>query len=194
MIRTATLNYSGLNSLLLNNPQTVDSLNKYSKALAVINKKRIKTEEDINHRYELEVSAKVYWSDELGIQIPTSWIVASVAKVSHKVSKIAKADIRASFFPSDEYVKLKYEGESSIKKKDDIVLNEAYRWLFPTKQGQVKVMKAFPIFKDWSFSVDVEYEDSILPEEEMYRIAAHGAKYNGFGDFRPTFGRAILSV
>lgn len=194
MIKTATLKYKGLNQLLLNNPQTVDPLNKYSKLLSVINKKRVKTEEDINHRYELEVAAKIYWSEENHVQIPTSWIVASVGKVSHQLSKIAKASIRSSFFPTKDYVKLYYDGCKSVKNKDDVIYNESLRWLFPTKQGQVKVMKAFPMFDNWSFDVEVEYDDSILPECELIRIAEYAAKYNGFGDFRPTFGRAILEV
>lgn len=192
MIRTVTLKYSGLNQILLNNPQTVDPLNKYSKLLSVINKKRVKTEEDINHRYELEVAAKIYWCDEKQIVIPTSWVVASVGKVSHQLSKIPKAAIRSCFFPTEDYVKLYYDGHKKVKSKEDVIHNESLRWLFPTKQGQVKVMKAFPMFDDWAFEVEVEYDDSILPECELFRIAEYAAKYNGFGDFRPTYGRAVL--
>ena len=194
MIKTATLKYSGLNQLLLNNPQTVDPLNKYTKLISVINKKRVRTEEDINHRYELEVASKIYWSDENHVQVPTSWVVASVCKVSNLLAKIAKASIRSCLFPTKDYVKLYYDGHESVKTKDDVIYNESPRWLFPTKQGQNKIMKAFPMFDNWSFEVDVEYDDSILPECELIRIAEYAAKYNGFGDFRPTYGRAVLEV
>lgn len=55
-------------------------------------------------------------------------------------------------------------------------------------------MKAFPMFENWSFSVGVEFDDSIIDEETLVRVAEYGARFNGFGDFRPTYGRASLGV
>lgn len=192
MIKSIKFRYDGLSQIIQNNPQTVDPLNYYTKELSKINKKRNKTEEDHHNRYDLEVAAKIYWQN--GIVIPTAWVTASLCKSSFKVCKISKNDIRSAFFPVSDWSALKYSGYEKIKDKKDIILNQEYRWLFPTKQGQVKVMKAFPMFDNWSFDVEAEYDDSILPTEELKRILEYAAKYNGFGDFRPTFGRAVFSV
>lgn len=194
MIEEIKLSYTGITSLLMNNPQMVDPLNEYTKRLAVVNKKRNKTEEDHLHRYDLEIAAKIYWKDDLGVCIPTSWVIASICKSAFKVGKISKADIRSIFFPHDEFVKLKYKGERSVKCREDIIKSDSNRWLFPTKQGQVKVMKAFPIFEGWSFEVDAEFDNELADKDTIKRIAEHGAKYTGFGDFRPTFGRAAVEV
>lgn len=56
MIEEIKLSYTGITSLLMNNPQMVDPLNQYTKRLAVVNKKRNKTEEDHLHRYDLEIA------------------------------------------------------------------------------------------------------------------------------------------
>lgn len=192
MIQSIKFRYIGLSQILLNNPQTVDALNPFTKELAKVNKKRNKTEEDHLHRYDLEVAAKIYWRD--GIVVPTSWVTASICKASFKVCKISKNDVRSAFFPVNDFEKLKYAGVEKVKDKKDVIHNQDNRWLFPTKQGQVKVMKAFPIFDDWSFDAEVEYDDSIIPRDDLIRIVEHGAKYNGFGDFRPTFGRATVEV
>ena len=189
MIKNIRIEYTGLSQIVLNNPQTVDPLNHFTKEMAKINKKKVKTEDDINHRYDLEIAAKLYWKSGK-VVIPTTWVTASVCKVSHKLIKVAKSDIRSAFFPVDDWAELKYRGADKVKTTQDIIENHDFRWLFPTKQGQAKIMKAFPMFEEWSFTVDAEFDDSILVKEDLERVVEHAAKYNGFGDFRPTFGRA----
>lgn len=192
MIREITLRYIGLNPILQNNPQCVDPLNPLSKELQKIHKKRNKTEEDILHRYDLEIASKIYWNGQ--IVVPTTWVTASVCKVSHKIAKIPKAEIRSAFIPCDDFVKLKYKGVDKVKTKEDIIKSQDHRHLSPIKQGQVKVMKAVPMFRDWSFEVSAEYDDTIIDEDTLVRVAEYGAKTVGFGDFRPTFGRCKMEV
>lgn len=57
-----------------------------------------------------------------------------------------------------------------------------------------EIAKSFPIFHEWSFQTELEYDDKIIDPDSMERIISHAAKYNGFGDFRPTFGRATVEV
>jgi hypothetical protein len=58
----------------------------------------------------------------------------------------------------------------------------------------VRVVKAFPIFHAWSFSTGVEFDDKIIDPDSLTRIVEHTARYVGFGDFRPKFGRATAEV
>lgn len=57
-------------------------------------------------------------------------------------------------------------------------------------QKDVRVEKFMPIFHDWSFDATLEYDDAVLDRDALRRVVTHAARYGGFGDFRPTFGRA----
>ena len=55
-------------------------------------------------------------------------------------------------------------------------------------------MKAVPIFHNWSFSTEIEYDDKIIDPHSIQSVIERASKYGGFGDFRPTFGRAVAEV
>lgn len=61
-------------------------------------------------------------------------------------------------------------------------------------QGQVRVAKDFPIFKKWSFSTVIEFDDSVVDLDGLRKVVNRTSQYVGFGDFRPTFGRATAEV
>jgi hypothetical protein len=81
-----------------------------------------------------------------------------------------------------------------VKTPEDIVKNDEFRHMMTLKQGQVRVVKAVPIFHDWSFVVGLEFDDKMIDPGSLEAIIHHAAKFGGFGDFRPTFGRATAEV
>jgi hypothetical protein len=50
-------------------------------------------------------------------------------------------------------------------------------------------MRTRPIFHDWSAIVEVEYEDSVVNEEQVERWVVSGGTQVGLCDWRPKFGR-----
>jgi hypothetical protein len=76
----------------------------------------------------------------------------------------------------------------------DIVKNQEFRHRAMLPQGQVRVAKDFPIYKKWSFSTNIEFDDTVVDFEGLKRIVEYTSMYVGFGDFRPTFGRATAEV
>lgn len=191
-IRYMNVEFKGINPLLMNNPQTVDRFNKYAKAIAKINAKKTKrTDDDYLELYNLEMAAKIYFDDEVGIYVPSNWVAAAIATNSFRTAKIGRDSIRGGVFTTDDKLKLNYRGMDKVKAADDVVYNDAFRQKMILPQGQVRVAKMVPIFHQWSFSCGLEYDDSIVDEDSMKTILNHAAKYGGFGDFRPTFGRAI---
>lgn len=194
-IRSLHIAVSGINPLLQNNPQTVDRFNPYTKAMAKINaKKTRRTDEDYRELYDIEIRAKIYWDERLGIYIPGTWISAAIASASFKQAKISKADIRGSVFVEDDKIKLDYENRNLVKTPEDIVGNPFFRLNMTLKQGQVRVVKAVPIFHKWKAETKVEFDDKLVDESSLIHIIKHAALYGGFGDFRPTFGRAQAEV
>lgn len=189
-MQTLTMKVTGVEPLLLNNPQTVDPFNKYAKEKKVYTSKRSKTDEDLYKIREIEVESKLYFDDDKKIYIPASWVLASIGSNSWTKSKIKRADIRACVFATESKIKLNYSGSNKVKTKQDIVKNADFIKTMLLKQGQVKIAKCAPIFSDWSFETSIEYDISMIDESTLKDLITHSAMYGGYGDFRPTYGRA----
>jgi len=192
-IKTIHVNIKGINPLLLNNPQTVDPMNEFTRKMKKITKKRAKTDEDYAQLADLEMAAKIYWENG-NLVIPTNWVTASIHAISHKQAKIAKKDSRSGLFTTCLMVPLQYKGKKNVKTPDDIIHNSLFRHKMILKQQQVKICKMAPIFHDWSFELDLEYDDEIYDEHTLKDLIKYAAAYGGYGDFRPTFGRGEATV
>jgi len=184
--------FTGISPLLQNNPQTVDPFNKYAKAKAPLNKKRAKTEEDILELRRIETESKVFWDDELKVYIPARWVMASIAKNAYKIAKVSKDAIRGAVFIVEDKLQLDFDGRKQVKKINDISKNEKFHTILILPQRDVRLAKSFPIFHKWSFECSIEYDDKVIDHSSLINILEHGAKYGGYGDFRPTYGRAFF--
>ena len=194
-IRSATIAVKGISPLLQSNPQTVDRFNGFAKRMAAINaKKTRRTDEDYLELADLEVESKVYFDADRGIYVPTKWLHEAIACNAFKVAKLSRDTIRGSLFTTEDKAPLSYRHSNKVKTVADIIGNPVFRTKLILPQGQVRVAKTFPIFHDWAFSTTVEFDDKQIDADSLTRIVQHAAKYNGFGDFRPTFGRAIAEV
>lgn len=193
-IQTLEVTFRGINQLLQNNPQTSDPLNHFSKEMKKITAKRKKQDDDILEMRRIEMRSKLYWDDEIGVYVPSSWVMAMICANSWTRAKIKKSDIRAAVFATEWKLALDYKGKRKVKKPLDIVDDESFQCVKSLKQGQVRVVKAAPIFSDWSFTCGIEYDDTIISEDELASLIEYGSKFGGFGDFRPTYGRAIPEI
>lgn len=194
-IQQANIKINGINYLLQNNPQTVDPFNKFSKmAKAITKKKTGKTEDDLIELGNIETEAKLYFDDELKVYVPSRWLTEAICKGAFKTIKIGKDAMRGGIFATEEKIKLHYDGMELVKEVADVVLNPKFRHRALLPQGQVRVAKDFPIFKNWSFETVVEFDDTVVDFSGLKQVVERTARYVGFGDFRPTFGRAIAEI
>ena len=194
-IQQARIVVTGISPLLQNNPQTVDPFNHYAKSKkAITNKRTAKTDDDLLELGNLETESKLYFDDEVGVYIPATWITEAIICTGFSVAKIGRAKMRGGLFATEPKIKLKYRGMNKVKTITDVVMNSEFRHRMLLKQGQVRVPKDAPIFHDWSFETAVEFDDTVVDMGSLRRIVERSAKYGGFGDFRPTFGRANAEV
>lgn len=194
-IRYLNAKFSGIAPLLQNNPQTVDRFNPYAKSLRKINSKKTnRTDDDFIEIGNLEMRSKIFWDQDVGIYVPDTWVLAAIAFNSFRTTKISKSDARAAVFVDKPKLPLVYRDMSKVKAPEDIVKNPVFRLNMTLKQGQIRIVKATPIFHDWSFSVGLEYDDEIIDADSMSTVLNRVARYGGFGDFRPTFGRAEVEI
>jgi hypothetical protein len=194
-IRTANVKVTGVTPLLTNNPQTVDRFNPYTRRMSEINaKKTRRTDDDYMELRELELESKSYYDDEAGVYVPASWLTEAVACNGFKVAKLSRDTIRGALFSTDDKIPLQFRDSEKVKGLKDIVKNPAFHLVMGIPQGQVRVMKAFPIYHKWSFETVLEFDDKVIDPGSLTRIVEHASRYGGFGDFRPKFGRAIAEV
>jgi hypothetical protein len=194
-IQSVHVKIEGISPLLTNNPQTVDRFNKYTRRMAEINaKKTRRTDDDYMELRDIEMESKTYYDETVGLYVPGTWLSASFAKHSFAVCKVSKDAVRGAVLTTEDKLPLQCRYRNKVKGLADIVKNPAFRHMMTLKQGQVRVVKAMPIFHDWSFQTVMEFDDKIIDPDSMRRVLEHAAKYGGFGDFRPTFGRAVAEV
>jgi hypothetical protein len=139
----------------------------------------------------IDVESKIFFDNELKIYVPSQWVLASLTKNSHTLAKVAKAKIRGAVFTTSDKLKLTYENMSQVKEPLDIVENDAFITTLILPQQQIRLAKSFPIFHKWSFECGLEFDDTIIDKADLLRVLQYGAKYGGFGDLRPTYGRAL---
>lgn len=194
-IQSAKIAITGINYLLQNNPQCVDPFNKFSKLKkGITNKGRGKTDEDLLELGNIETESKIYFDDALGVYVPTRWMTEAICTGAFGVIKKGKDKMRGGVFATEEKAKLHYEDMGKVKTISDVVLNPKFRHRAMLPQGQVRVAKDFPIFKGWSFATVIEFDDTVVDFSSLKKVVERTSMYVGFGDFRPTFGRATAEV
>lgn len=189
-METLSFRITGTQPLLMNNPQAADRFNKYGIRMKQINDKKTgRTDEDYREMADLEIRSALYFDKEIGVYVPSAWIMAAIAKNSHAVTKISKEKIRGSVFPTEMKLKLFYKGQSNVKTPEDIVGNELFRHRMILGNAGSRKGKSKLIFDNWSFIVTLDYDNKRIDGRNLFRILEHAAHYGGFGDFRPTWGR-----
>lgn len=194
-MQVAEVTVKGIRPLLQNNPQTVDRFNQFARRMKAINdKKTRRTDDDYLELRDLEVASKVYFDEDVGVYVPSTWLIEGLGGSSHTVAKLAKAKVRGAVFATESKLALSYDHSDKVKAASDVIGNPIFRHTIGLPQGQVRVTKAFPIFHGWQFKATLEFDDSIIDIGMLKRIAEYAGKYVGFGDLRPTFGRAEVEV
>jgi len=184
----------GNNEIRINNPQSADPLNRYAKAMKEINSihHSKKTDADREKLESISMESKLYFNNDLGIWIPSTWVMAGIGGVSFSLSNIGKKVIREGVFMNQDRIKLNYTGMDKVKKIEDIVLNPEYKIVEFHKVGTAKIPKGTPKFDNWSFDIDLDFDEEVVTESQMKAIIKMMVTRKGFGDFRPTYGRGQI--
>ena len=184
----------GNNEIRMNNPQSADPLNKYAKAMKEINSihHSKKTDADRQKLEHISIESKLYFNEALGVWFPSTWVMAGLGGVSFKLCKIGKNVLREGVFMASDKIKLHYDGMKKVKKIDDLVLNPEFKAVEFHKVGTAKIPKGTPSFNNWSFEINLDFDEEVVTEREMISMIRMMVERKGFGDFRPTYGRGSV--
>lgn len=189
-MKTVDTTWTGIRPLILHNGQLADPLNQYSRALKEITSKRKKTDADHEAMARIEFEGGLYFDDEKGPYMPSDCLEACI-QAGAKKSRIGK-DVQAAVFVQDDIVPIRYDGPRDIdsmwKDRERFVLRKA------CKVSTAKVMRTRPMLPTgWSLSFTIEYDESIVNEASIKRAMTDAGALVGLCDWRPRFGRFIVS-
>ncbi len=174
---------TGDGPLLMKNGQTADPLNKFVKASKEISGKRKKTDEDQLELRRLDFLGALYVG-EAGPCIPSDLITATLIAGAKKERNGPAA--KAGVYSNGNF-NLEYEGS---RVPDELYLTHCD--VRPVRVGQAKVMRARPIFHQWTTVVTVNYEDTLCNAADVERWLGIAGQQCGIGDYRPRYGRFFV--
>jgi len=168
--------------LLLHNGQTADPLNKWSRAMKLISGKRKKVDADYEELARLEFMAALYM-DKDGPILPPNMIDAAIINGAKKAreGQIAKS---AVFCLSP--ARIEYDGPRTA---DELWADESFRFVAIVRVQQARIPRTRPIFNNWSASVRLHVEPSLVNIARVDEWLFVAGTQIGLGDWRPQYGR-----
>lgn len=185
MYKDLSLKITGVSPLILHNGQLANPLNKWTRLIKPISKKRLKTDADFEQMARLEWFGGMYLHNGLPC-LPGEVLEAAFINGARK-SKLGK-QTQAGLMCPDNYPII-YIGPTDL---DELWADENFRLISKVKIGQSSVMRTRPIFREWACEFTLRYDDSLLNEREVLEMVKVTGEQIGLCDWRPKFGRFIL--
>ena len=189
------LSLRGIRPIILHNGRTADPLDPWAKKIKSISSKKKKTEEDHEMMSEIEFEAGLYWSDKLGVYMPTDNLQRMFLDACKKI-RMGRESIGIMIdaeygcpliFPNHKNLKkLKNDPKARIRKAVGV--------------NGSKVMRTRPLIETgWTLEVPVELAPDLIDKDTFEQIAAIAGHRIGMGDWRPgapkvpgPFGRFVV--
>lgn len=174
----------GTTPLMMHNERLANPFDPLTRQIKTITGKRKKTEDDLLEIARLEWLGGLYHTDEAGIHVPGYNILAALVQ-GGKLQKLGTAIKRAALVQEDN-VPVDYTGP---RNPDALFSDRRFVDMRSVKVGTSKVMRCRPIFRDWSCSFTVLFEETVIQRDDLVRAASDTGAMVGLGEYRPRFGR-----
>ena len=180
---------TGVCPLMLNNPQTVNPMNEYSKALKELTSKRSKTDDDQNEIFHLKFLASCYINKK-GQYILPSEMISKSFEAGAKENRLGAKFQRSVFVFNDSILKFAENGCSP----EELWKNhsEKYVDIRPVGVQKAKIVTARMIVPEWTAEGELFFDESQLNKSEVwYAMTIAGQRY-GIGTYRQKYGRYTI--
>jgi hypothetical protein len=186
-----TITLSGTATLLMHNGQLVDSFNPVNQAKKRITGKpaRSKTPDDELELRRLEFLGSLYSDPDVGPYVPGENI-ARCFRDAGALTRDGKNVVRGLFISTD-INPVAYEGP---RDPEDLWKDENFRNVTPVKQGQGRIIRCRPQFRNWTVEAEGILDTNVLDFGALRRIATSAGQMIGLGDWRPRYGRFTATI
>lgn len=179
-----TFKLTGVRPLLMHNSRLADPTDELVRELKLLTGKRKKTDEDLDAIKWLEWAGGLYLDGDGKISIPADMILATIIAGARKLKEGKNAE--AGVFDDAPFFPLKHDGPNDpAKLKGDKRFCD-YR---SVRNQANRVMRARPIFRNWSTTVTVMCDPEIINPRTVTEALTIAGERIGIGDYRPRYGR-----
>jgi hypothetical protein len=182
----------GIRPLLMHNGRLCDPLDEHTKKLKVVAKQRNKSDDDHVAVARVEFEAGAYFSEEIGLYIPSDNLQAMVENGAkrRKLGKIFKAHVGIAINDNDGFA-INHKGPKTI---EGLWANRDYVFTKGARVGQARVMRTrLRIPTGWTCTFDVEVISEGVSREQVRQAIEDAGLYEGVGDWRPRYGRFVVT-
>lgn len=185
-MKERTYTIRGVCPIVMHNERLADPLNEHAKALKALTKKRNKTDDDHLAVSRAEFMGGLYWDADLGPHVPERCLERLLRDAASK-SKQGKAVLSALIVTDP--AKLEYKGP-----RDPVAMWDAGTFVLRASVGvgQQRVIRSRPIFRDWSLTFTVNFDENVLDERDVDSFVEIGGRLVGLLDWRPKHGRYVV--
>jgi hypothetical protein len=182
------LKLSGISPMLMQSDRLANPLDPLTRELKKVSGKKNKTEDDYQKMAEIEMKGSLYVADDT-VVIPAENIEACLV-AGGKASKQGML-VKEAVQVLAESVPLSYTGPKSAAK---VAEDPTFRFDKTVVVGGRRVVRARPIFRNWSCEVEVVFDPSRIDPDTLLQIAKTAGLYKGLGTWRPRYGRFNAEV
>lgn len=180
----------GISPLMTHNEQLANPMAPTTRELKKLTSQRGKTDELLEQIMKLEWMGGLYLRDGR-VVMPGDNVIACLKEGAKKRKK--GKEFAAGVLPSEDFFPLEYEGPKTVEGlwEDGRFLD--YRGVVIAGK---RLMRARPIFRNWSLDLSFTYDPDIVNEEEIREALDAAGERCGFCERRPSkggsFGRFIV--
>lgn len=182
-MKTIKFKVTGTTALMLNNPQTVNPFNEYSKMLKPLTSKRTKTEDDLMEISRIKFLSSLYVNNGVYV-IPAQHFEKSVIE-SAKERKLGKKFERSFRIFNDCPLNFK-DKDKTPEQLYDLGIYVDIRAV-GIKQSKITTTRA--IFPQWETTVECFFDETQLNENDIVEIFEIAGLRYGIGTYRRLYGK-----
>lgn len=181
-MKTLRFKIAGTTPLMLNNPQTVNPFNEYSKMLKPLTSKRKKTDDDLMEISRIKFLASLYIDNGVYV-IPATHFEKSIIDAS-KERKLGKKFERSFRIFNNCLLEFK----DKDKTPEQLYELETYTDTRNVGIKDSKITTTRAIFPEWSTEVECIFDETQIDENDVIDIFEIAGLRYGVGTYRRLYG------
>lgn len=182
-MQSITLKIVGQSPMLVHSDRGANPISADTQAHKALTSKRKKTDEDHMAIARSEYHLGFYAGPYKGVHIPSTNFKSTLVEGA-KFNKLGASFNRCVLILADD-IQIDHSGPADKQKMWDTPACVDCR---SVKVGQARLMRYRPRLNDWSFTVEIVFDENMIERAQILAAAENAGKYIGIGDYRPARG------
>lgn len=179
-MKTYTATIEGIRPLICNNGRMANPLEEIARRLKTITSKKQKTEDDYRLMCQLNWRGSLYWSDEIGVYMPTENLQRMLLDAAKKV-KLGR-QVVGLIVAEEIGAPLQFENSRNLAKLEG---DSRYHFVKMAKRPKPVLTDRLLVPTGWRLEFSLQVDQTIFPEDRIGEILEIGGNIVGLGDWRP---------